>query len=101
MDKHQDSSSPSGFRYELTEEDVANGLVAFAPGPLVNGAVSLPDGTVYDITEEYIAVKHEHVGELHLAIHRMHRAVGRHLDVPVPELEDVSLPAPEAPVATA
>lgn len=91
MIKHFDPASPSNFRFELTQEEHDAGFVAFATGPLVAGSVSTIDGTVYDVTEDAVAVHRSHVGEMHLAIHRMHHAAGRYLDVPLPALEDVSL----------
>lgn len=88
-------TNPDGtvrFNYTLTQEEHDAGLVAFATGGAVGGVVSMEDGTVYDVTEGYIPVRREHVGQVHVAIHKMHHAAGRYLDQPVPRLEDVSLP---------
>ena len=83
MIKHPDPSSPSGLRFELTDEDVAAGnSAALLTGP-ISGTMSLADGTAYDVTEEAIAVKPEHVAELEHAIHRAHHAAGRFLDAPL------------------
>lgn len=94
MDKVRIGDNDDGtarFHYTLTEAEVADGYVAFMTGPIA-GTVSLADGTAYDVTDDFVAAKAEHVGELHVAIHRMHHAAGRFLDVPVPALEDVALP---------
>jgi hypothetical protein len=90
MIKHVDPSSASGFRFELTQEEHDSGMVAFLTGPIA-GTISLPSGAAYDVTEDAVAVHKDHVGELHVAIHKAHHAAGRFLDVPVPELADVSV----------
>jgi hypothetical protein len=77
------------FRYELTQEGHDAGYVAFLTGP-ISGTIAVGD-TAYDVTENAIAVKKEHVGPLHLAIHKAHHAAGRFLDAPLPELAEVSL----------
>lgn len=94
MIKHVDPSSPSGFRFELTEDERDAGFAAFITGPIA-GTIALPSGAAYDVTEDLVAVKEDHIGELHIAIHKAHHAAGRFLDIPVPELADVSLAAPE------
>ena len=90
MLKHLDETTPTGFRFELTGEEHAAGMVAFLTGP-ISGTVVVDDGTTYDVTEFAIPVPREHVGMLHVAIHKAHHAAGRFLDHPVPELADVSL----------
>ena len=83
MIKHPDPNSPSGFRFEITPEDVTSGhSVALLTGP-ISGTMSLADGTAYDVTEDAIAVKPEHLNELQTAIHRAHHAAGRFLDAPL------------------
>jgi hypothetical protein len=88
--KHIDPTSPSGFRFELTQEEHDAGMVAFLTGPIA-GTISLPSGGAYDVTEDAVAVHRYHVGEFHVALHKAHHAAGRFLDAPVPELEAVSL----------
>lgn len=86
-------TNPDGsprFGYALTQEEHDAGLVAFVTGPIA-GTLAVPDGTAYDVTEGAIAVRAEHVGHLHVAIHKAHHAAGRFLDVPVPDLQDLSL----------
>jgi hypothetical protein len=79
------------FHYELTAEDMDAGrTVAFITGPIA-GTMSMPDGEAYDVTDNIIAVKPEHVGHLHVAIHKAHHAAGNLLDVDVPDVDDVSL----------
>ena len=82
MLKHSDPDSPSGFRFELTEDDLENRLRqrVLMTGPIA-GTISLayPDVS-YDVTEDYIAVRAEDVEALQLAIHRAHHAAGRFLD---------------------
>lgn len=91
-------TNPDGtphFHYELTQEEFDAGYtVAFHTGPILTGTISLgeADNAIYDVTEACIPVKAEHVGHLHIAIHRAHHAAGRHLDVAVPDLAAVSLP---------
>jgi hypothetical protein len=95
MLKQQEGSNPDGtphWHYTLTQEEHDAGYAALFTGPIA-GTLSLPDGAAYDVSEDCIPVKAEHVGELHLAIHRAHHAAGRFLDVPLPELKDVALPA--------
>ena len=62
----------------------------FVTGP-ISGTMVLPDGTAYDVTPDAIRIPDEHVGELHLAIHKAHHAAGRFLDHPVPHIDDVSV----------
>lgn len=84
MLKHDDPNAPSGFRYELTQEEFDSGLTtAFFTGP-ISGTVGIP-GAAYDVTEDVIAVRPEHVEALQLAIHRTHHAAGRFLDAPLPD----------------
>lgn len=90
MIKHPDSSAASGFRFELTEEERDAGYAMFLTGPIA-GVVSLPSGAAYDVTEDAIPVKLEHVGELHVGIHKAHQAAGRFTNIPVPEVADVSV----------
>jgi hypothetical protein len=79
-----DTSHPSGVNYELTQEEFDAGYtVALVTGP-IQGAVSLPDGTVYEVSPPHIAVRPEHLDALRLAIHKKHHAEGRFLDVPLP-----------------
>lgn len=79
--------------YELTVDDMAAGFdVALITGP-IDGIISIPSGASYDVTEDIIPVKSEHLGELHLAIHKAHHAAGRFTDIPVPSLESVSVMA--------
>jgi hypothetical protein len=107
MLKHPEGTNPDGtdrFRYELTEQEVADGYALFVTGP-ISGTVALPSGSAYDVTEYAIPVKTEDVGPLHVAIHKAHHAAGRFLDLPVPALEDVSIgvapaPAPPPPAST-
>ncbi len=82
--KHNDANSPSGFRYELEAADVAAGRNALMLTGPIAGTMSLSDGSAYDVSEEAIAVKNEHLDELHRAIHKAHHAAGRFLDVPLP-----------------
>lgn len=91
MIKHPDPNSPSGFRYELTPEELKAGHAAFITGP-ISGTIALSTGSAYDVSEEIIPVKYEDVGHLHVAIHRAHHAAGRFLDVPVPDVASLSLP---------
>jgi hypothetical protein len=94
MKKTQTGTAPDGtatFNFELTQEEHDAGYVAFVTGPIINGTISLPSGAAYDVTENIIPVKREHVGELHIAIHKLHHAAGRMLDVPVPALSEVEL----------
>ncbi len=80
-----DPTHPSGVNYKLTQEEYDAGLThTLLTGPIA-GAVSMSDGTVYDVSPTAIAVRPEHVDELHVAILRKHRAEGRSLDIPVPE----------------
>jgi hypothetical protein len=61
------------------EEQVANGvLVPMLTGP-VAGVISVGDAA-YDVTDEWILVQREHVGPLHVAIHKAHHASGRLLE---------------------
>ena len=78
------------FNYTLTQDDVDAGLVAFMTGP-ITGVVSIEGGHAYDVSDDFIAVKAEHVGGLHVAIHKAHHAAGRFLESPVPDLADVAL----------
>lgn len=81
---HPDPSSPSGKRYELTADEMATGLTAaFLTGP-ISGTIAMADGAAYDVTDEVIPVRPEHVKELQLAIHKSHHAAGRFLDAPLP-----------------
>ena len=83
MIKHPDPNAPSGFRFELTQDDAASGhTVAMLTGP-ISGTMSLADGSAYDVTEDAIPVKPEHLAELQTAIHRAHHAAGRFLDAPL------------------
>jgi hypothetical protein len=85
MLKHPEGTNPDGsvrFRYELTDQEVADGYAMFVSGPIA-GTFEI-DGTPYDVTEYALPVKVEHVDKLHLAIHRAHHANGRFLDIPLP-----------------
>ena len=83
MIKHPDPNAPSGFRFELTQDDIAAGhTVALLTGP-ISGTMSLADGSAYDVSEEAIPARPEHVEELEHAIHRAHHAAGRFLDAPL------------------
>jgi hypothetical protein len=94
MIKHTDPQAPSGFRYELTVDEMNDGYVAFLTGP-IEGTLSLPDNSAaYDVTPGAIAVKAEHVEPLALAILREHHANGRFLDAEEPSLADVEDVAP-------
>lgn len=93
MIKHTGQDTPSGFRFELTQEERDAGFVALITGP-ISGTIGIFDGAenhAYDVTDDHIAVKAEHLGLLKLAIHKAHHAAGRFLDVPVPDVADVSL----------
>ena len=79
MLKHSDPDSPSGFRFELTEEDLDNGFDAILMTGPIAGTIAL-GGASYDVTEDFIAVRLEDVEALQLAIHRAHHAAGRFLD---------------------
>ena len=57
----------------------------------ISGTIVLPDGTAYDVTPDAIRIPEEHVGELHVAIHKAHHAAGRFLDHPVPDKADLSV----------
>ena len=95
MLKEYKGQNPDGsphFAFELTQAEVDAGLVAFMTGPIA-GVVTLDDGTRYDVTDGAIPLLAEHVGLLHVAIHRAHHANGRFLDIPIPALADVQLPA--------
>ena len=84
MNVRTDPTHPSGVNYELTQDEFDSGhTVAYFTGPIA-GAIALSDGTVYDVSPTAIAVKPEHVDELHVAIHRKHHAEGRFLDTPIP-----------------
>ena len=83
------------YRYELTEDEVANGYVAFASGP-VGGTIEV-DGVEYDVTPDHVAVKAEHADELAYRIHRFHHAHGQFLETPLPG--DGSLDAYRAAMA--
>jgi hypothetical protein len=85
----RDGNETPRFRYELTQQEHDDGFALFVTGPIAGTFVV--DGTSYDVTEWAIPVKTEHVGPLHIAIHRAHQAAGRFLDSPVPELADVSV----------
>jgi hypothetical protein len=78
------------YDYELTQEELDDGFVAFITGP-ISGTVALPDGTAYDVSEPAIPVRRHHVGELLVAVHRAHHAAGRFLDEPVPDVDAVAL----------
>ena len=82
--KHNDATSPSGLRFELEASDVANGHSALMLTGPISGTMALSDGSAYDVTEEAIAVKPEHLDELQRTIHKAHHAAGRFLDVPLP-----------------
>jgi hypothetical protein len=88
MIKHIEPSSPSGFRYELTQDEHEAGYVLFMTGPIA-GTISLSTGAAYDVSEDHIAVKEVDVGHLLVAIAKAHHAAGRFLDAPVPELPEV------------
>lgn len=79
-----DLSHPSGVNYELTQEEFDAGQTVLLATGSIAGAVALDDGTVYDLSPTAIAVRPEHLDELHLAIHAKHRSEGRYLDVPLP-----------------
>lgn len=83
MIKHVDADSASGFRFELTQDEVDNGMAAFMTGP-IGGTIGLASGSAYDVSEDHIAVKVEDVEALQLAIHKAHHAAGRFLDAPLP-----------------
>jgi hypothetical protein len=85
-------TNPDGtprFHYELTQAELDDGYAVFVTGPIA-GDIAVA-GTAYDVSEGAIPVKVEHVGALHIAIHKAHHAAGRFLDVPVPDVKDVSL----------
>lgn len=91
------ATNPDGsphFNYELTQQEHDDGYALYITGP-ISGTVSVADGTAYDVTEYAIPVKREHVGHLHVAIHKAHHAAGRYLDAPVPSLADVEV-SPDA-----
>ncbi len=93
MIKHNDGTNEDGtprFRFELTQEEHDAGLVAFVTGP-ISGTIGISDGSAYDVTEWAIPVKREHVGEMHVAIHKSHHAAGRFTDAPLPDAADLSL----------
>jgi hypothetical protein len=93
MLKEYKGQNPDGspyFHYELTQDEVDAGFVAFMTGPIA-GVLTLDDGTRYDVTDYAIPVKAEHVRQLQVKVHEAHHANGRFLDVPVPALEDVQL----------
>lgn len=99
MIKHVDPSSQSGFRFELTQEEHDAGLAAFLTGP-ISGTVAIPSGAAYDVTEDAIAVRVEHIAELRTTIHKMHHAAGRFLNSPLPSdspIVDSSLSTPTPP----
>lgn len=92
MIKHDDGTNLDGtprYRFELTQDEVDGGIGAFWTGP-ISGTIMV-DGTSYDVTDDYIPVKVEHIGPLHLAIHSAHHKAGRMTDAPMPELPDVSV----------
>lgn len=55
----------------------------FLTGP-IGGLVAVPDGTTYDVGPAAIAVRHEHVEDLKVAIHREHHKAARFLTTPLP-----------------
>lgn len=85
MIKHPDGAEADGtprFRFELTREEMDAGLnTAFLTGP-ISGTIALGDVS-YDVTENAIAIKAEHIELLQSAIHKAHHAAGRFLDSPV------------------
>jgi hypothetical protein len=93
-----DPTHPSGKNTTLTPEEMASGhTVLFLTGP-VGGTVSLAGGHAYDVTEDVIAVKPEHLHELAGSILKMQQATGKLLDVK-PEDALVGLTPPAAPSA--
>lgn len=58
--------------------DLPAGHTVMLTGP-ISALVETADGTVYDVTPHAIAVKDEHVDEVHRAILREHQAQGRFL----------------------
>lgn len=100
----QQNGSPR-YNFEFTQEEMDAGHVALKTGPLVSGVISVPDASspdgnaMYDITDDFIAVKAEHLPHVHQTIHRMHHAAGRFLDVPVPSLEELTPKPPEEAVS--
>jgi hypothetical protein len=102
MLKHPEGTNPDGsvkFRFELTPEEVADGYVMFVSGPIA-GTFNI-EGTAYDVSEYALPVKAEHVGALHIAIHKAHHAAGRFLDLPVPTLAEANVSVPPGPAAAA
>lgn len=84
MIKYKDPTAPSGFGFELTQSEMAQGKTcAFMTGPM-GGVCGLADGTVYDLTDDHIAIRPEHEKELKWRIHKMHHAIGNFLDSPLP-----------------
>jgi hypothetical protein len=72
--------------YELTQEEFDAGLTAaLLTGP-ISGTISLSDGAAYDVTEDWIACREEHVGPLQHHIHKRHLAAGK--DVPAHECDE-------------
>jgi hypothetical protein len=78
------------YNFELTQDEVDQGLVAFVTGP-ISGTIAMADGTAYNVTDWAIPVQAIHVGQLHVAIHQAHHAAGRFLDQPVPDAADLSV----------
>lgn len=78
--RNDDGSLREHYVFEESDKDENGELHVVATGP-IGGLIELADGTVYDVTDHFIAVKPEHKDELHAAILREHHAAGRFLDV--------------------
>lgn len=76
----EDGSPRSNFNGMHVDPDVYAFLYT---GPIAGTFVV--DGESYDVTEDVIPVKHEHLAALNLAIHKAHHAAGRFLDAPLPK----------------
>ncbi len=73
--------NPDGStRLHYDFSDLPSDHTVVLTGPIA-GLVEVADGTVYDVTPHAIAVKDDHVAEVHRAILREHHAQGRFLGV--------------------
>ena len=96
MAKHLIGTNEDGsarFHYNFAEDGDNFLGVALFTGP-ISGTLAMRDGTAYDVSENVIHCKPEHLEELKLTIHKAHHAAGRFFDVPVPAKSTDGPPRP-------